>query len=94
MGNNGLYEVIQVATLRDIKRSIDVRLSKKVDSDTLRAIALELKAKELCCFDRTFIVYYLPGMTVDAGGWATTHFTPDLEVRILGSTGEEESTCL
>ena len=29
-------------------------------------------------------------MKVGAGAWATTHFNPDLEVRILGLTAEQE----
>ena len=41
-------------------------------------------------YERTFIVYYLPGMPVGGGGWATTHFDPALEVRILGLARQEE----
>jgi len=55
-----------------------------------RAIALKLRAGDSREYDRTFIVYYLPGMPVGAGGWATTHFDPTLDVRILGLTVQEE----
>jgi len=84
------YEIINTHTFRDIKRSLDVRLNKKVSEDTLRIIALELKTQDPRNYERTFICYYLPDMEVDAGAWATTHFNPDLEVRILGLTVEQE----
>ena len=84
------YSVIQADIISGIRKSIDVRLTQKVSEATLRAIALELKAGDSRTYDRTFIVYYLPDMPVGAGGWATTHFDPGLEVRILGLASEEE----
>ena len=66
--------------------NLDVRLNQKVSQDVLRAIALELKSNDSRQYDRTFIVYYLPAMNVDSGGWATTNFNPTLDVRILGLT--------
>ncbi|MFH1374955.1 MAG: hypothetical protein ABII79_14320 [bacterium] len=74
-----------------MKRSLEVQLNKKVSEETFRAIALELKSRDSQDYDRTFITYYLPGMRVGTGAWATTHFDPDLEVRILGLTAEEET---
>jgi len=84
------YSVIQTNIVTGIRKSIDVRLAEEVSEDTLRAIALELKSGDSRHYDRTFIVYYLPEMAVGGGGWATTHFDPVLEVRILGLTGQEE----
>ena len=84
------YSIIDSTAIAGIKRSLDVRLNKRVTEDTLRAIALKLKSQDSRDYDRTFITYYLPGMTVGAGAWATTHFTPDLEVKILGLSTEEE----
>ncbi|MCK4342810.1 MAG: ABC transporter permease [Phycisphaerae bacterium] len=88
--NDVTYTIIKKYVLRSIKRSLDVRLNRKVSEDVLRAIALQLKDSDPNTYDRTFICYYLPGMIVDAGAWATTHFNPNLEVRILGLTVEEE----
>jgi hypothetical protein len=83
------YSIIQAKIVSGIRKSIDVRLNKKVSEATLRAIALELKSGDSRPYDRTFIVYYLPEMPVGAGGWATTHFDPGLDVRILGLTPEK-----
>ena len=88
------YSIIDSTAIAGIKRSLDVRLNKRVTEDTLRAIALKLKSQDSRDYDRTFITYYLPGMTVGAGAWATTHFTPDLEVKILGLSTEEEKETL
>jgi hypothetical protein len=85
------YTIISSNVTPGIKRSLDVRLSRKVEEDVLRAIAINLEKADPRRYERTFIVYYLPEMEVGGGGWATTHFTPDLEVRIYGLTAGEES---
>ncbi len=85
------YSIINSNIMPGIKRSLDVRLNRKVSEETLRSIALELKAQDPRNYERTFICYYLPDMKVDAGAWATTHFNPNLEVRIQGLTSEEEN---
>ena len=79
------YEIINETTAEDQRRSLDVRLSRKVSIEVLEAVARRLRDHAPRRFARTFIVYYLPGMEVDAGGWATSHFTPELKVQILGS---------
>ncbi len=84
------YSVIQTNIVTGIRKSIDGRLDKEVSEDTLRAIALEIRSGDSRPYDRTFIVYYLPEMPVGGEGWATTHFDPGLEVRILGLAGQEE----
>ena len=84
------YSIIESSISHGLKRSLDVRLNKKVSERTLRTIALKLKSQDARDYERTFILYYLPGMAVGAGAWATTHFDPALEVRILGLTLEQE----
>jgi len=86
------YSIIDSDTFLDYKRSLDVRLNKKVSEATLRTIALKLKAQDSRSYERTFICYYLPGMEVGAGAWATTHFNPNLKVKILGMTADQEKT--
>ena len=84
------YTVIDKHVVPNIKRSLDIRLNRKVTEDVLHSIAMKLKNSDPKSYERTFIVYYLPDMKVNAGGWAITHFTPDLEVRIIGLTVEQE----
>lgn len=87
---NFTYSVINSDIVPGIKRSLDIRLNKKISKSDLRDLAFELKRQDSQRYDRTFICYYLPGMTVDHGAWATTHFNPNLEVRILSFTAEED----
>lgn len=85
------YQVIKETTAGEARRSLDVRLSRKVEAEVLKELATRLRDQATRRYARTFIVYYLPGMEVDAGGWATSHFNPDLEVRILGTPVSAES---
>lgn len=85
------YEVINESTAGDARRSLDVRLSRKVEAEVLEALAIRLRDLATRRYARTYIVYYLPGMEVGAGGWATSHFNPDLDVRILGTPVSSES---
>jgi hypothetical protein len=86
------YAIINVDEVPGSKLSLDVRLSRKVNEDELRTIAHELRRQRSGEYQRVFIVYYLPEMQVDAGGWATSHFNPELEVRIQGLSDEQEQT--
>jgi hypothetical protein len=84
------YSVIKDEKKRDIKRSIDVSLNKKVTSTVLKEIALVLKHSDTKSYQRTFIGYFLAGEGKNQGYWATTHFNPELEVRIIGLSIEDE----
>ena len=84
------YSIIDTKVVPGVKRSLDVRLNRKVTEDVLRSIALQLKSQDPKEYERTFITYYLPDMKLGAGAWATTYFDPDLDIRILGLTAEQE----
>lgn len=71
------------------KTNIEIRLNKKVDEATLKIIAEELKG-ERSELQNLWIFYYLSDMTVGSGAWATSHYSPDLKVEILGSTETED----
>jgi hypothetical protein len=66
---------------------IDVALNKEIDTEVLQIIAEEIK--EQFDFEKAFIFYYLPdlvpanGESYRGGSWAYTHFTSELEIRIL-----------
>ena len=77
-----------------IKLSIDIRLEQKVSKGFLQKLALKLRQGEPIKYDRIFICYLLPGMTPGAGAWATSHFNPNLEVKIWGTTIEEEKVLM
>jgi len=88
------YSIIDTKIIPGVKRSLAVRLNCKVTEGVLRSIALQLKRQDSKNYERTFITYYLPDMKLGAGAWATTHFNPDLDIRILGLTAEQEKNLL
>jgi len=67
------------------KCNIEIELKKKLTEDELKEIALKLRSTRQS-YDYLWIFYLMPGMQSGAGAWATTHFTPGLEVEIMGST--------
>jgi hypothetical protein len=84
------YSVIDSDMIPGAKLSLDVRLSRKATEKELAQIARELKVGTQGSYSRAFILHYLPGMKPGAGAWATTHFNPSLQVKILGMTTEQE----
>jgi hypothetical protein len=75
------------------RRLVDVKLNIKVTPEVLREIALEVKAKEKRQYERTVMFYYLPVEfpELTRQPWASTHFDPVLEVKILGLSQKEEA---
>jgi len=71
------------------KCNINIELKEKIGIKELTKIANEIRETRTS-YDNLWIFYYLPGMKVDSGAWATSHFTPNLKVEIIGSTLEEE----
>lgn len=72
------------------KSNITVRINKKTTEEVLSEIAKEIKSDRED-LNNIFIFYYPEGMPTTGFAWATSHFTPDLNVEILGSTEEEDA---
>jgi hypothetical protein len=71
------------------KDMIEVLLNKKVDESVLTEIAQTLRSTRTQ-YERLFIMYNIEGMS-DMMAWATSHYNPHLEVKIMGSTNEEDA---
>ena len=72
------------------KNNIEVSLNKKIDKQVLEEIAMIIRADRME-YNKLWIFYYIPNMTKGMA-WATTHFTPNLEVNIIGSTENQDIT--
>lgn len=70
------------------KRTVEVALDSRVTEAELAVIAETIKAQASHPTDRTFISYRVEGATSGAY-WATTHYAPELSVRIIGMTSSE-----
>lgn len=81
------YSVINKTKFLKYKLSYDIRIEMKgalPTKEELTEVAQQLW--ELEKYDKTFVCFYLPGMQVDAGAYATGHSGQD--VRILGWPAE------
>lgn len=78
------YSIIEDTSMATIKRTVDVRLEQKISEDELRLVAEEIKGMDSKKYERVFITYYLPHQTPGSGAWATTHYDPSIDVRVLG----------
>ncbi len=83
------YSIIKDKSYQNIKRSVDVWLDNRITKNQLATLAHEIRNLKNESYKRTFILYYLPGMSIDSVAWASTHFNPDLDVKILGTTIEQ-----
>jgi hypothetical protein len=85
------YRITKDESMQDIKRTVEVLLPNRIDESELESLAQDIYETG---FERTFIGYRIEGD--DQGGvyWATTHYNPDLNVTILGSTGDEHEAVI
>lgn len=84
------YRILGEETSGRERRTVSVRLAEKVTADVLRRIAYEIRDAAPVHYERTFILYYLPDASTDRPAWASTHFRPELEVAIRGTTLEQD----
>lgn len=90
-----LYQLISTQKTGNIKIELDIRAEKKFTEKELKENAAVIyKAFQGSKYPRMFICWYLPGMKVDSGAWATTHFNPALEVEIMDWMLEHNPTNL
>jgi hypothetical protein len=70
------------------KNNIEVSLNKKIDKEVLQEIAMKIRENRNE-YSKLWIFYHIPNMT-EGMAWATTHFTPNLEINIIGSTENQD----
>lgn len=70
------------------KCNLKVTLNKRISEDVLRKIAQKIR-DERTQYDKLWVFYYLQDASSTSMPWATTHFTPTLEVAIIGSSSEQ-----
>ena len=97
-GNSNLLEkynctIIETDKLGDVKKSLTIRAQAQLSKGELEELALYLRSQNKN-YERLFIAYYLPDMKINTGAWATTHFTPSLEIKILGVTTDEKKVII
>lgn len=72
------------------KNQLTIEINQKLSEGQIATLAEELfnsKEKQR----RFYIFYLLPGMKNGSGAWAFSHFDPELEIQILGSTSHQDN---
>lgn len=78
------FSIIEQSSKASFKHTIEIRLEKKATKEELEKIGHYLFSQLNKKFDRVFMSYYLSGMEVGSGAYATTHFEGNsINVRIL-----------
>lgn len=80
------YQITEDTVKGNIKRTVEVELSSRTDEETLKALAEQIHDLSNVDVDRTFIGYRIAGDHKNQSFWATTHYNPSLEVKILGES--------
>ena len=71
-------------------RTVWAQISNRITEQQIAQFAKEIRDSKKEKYDRTFIFLILPHQKAKNNeAWATCHFTPELEIRILGNTQEE-----
>ncbi|MBO9702517.1 MAG: hypothetical protein J7604_20065 [Sporocytophaga sp.] len=71
------------------KNQLTIEINKKITIEQIASLADKLfssKPKQR----RFYIFYLLPGMKSGSGAWAISHFDPDLDIQIIGSSVLED----
>ena len=82
------YKIVEDTIKGDIKRTVEVELSSRMDEESLIALAEKIYALSDAKVERTFITYRLANGS-DGTAWATTHYNPEFEVNIVGATASD-----
>ena len=88
------YSIISLERGPQSKCVIEVRLEEEATKSLLKSIAQHLRSTKCAEDHAVYIAYYLHGMEIGAGAWATSHFRPELVIKILGLTATEVAKAL
>jgi len=78
----GTFKIEKDEYLLPYKRTVEVTLFKELSEQQLAGLAKSIKGIAKRDTERTFIGYRLVG-SADNSYWATTHYNPDLVIKIL-----------
>ena len=76
--------------LSEQRRSVFVRLERRLDEAELLLMGEAIKARGKRAFARTQVNYFLPGMPLNQGPWANVLFSNDAKVQVQGLRREDE----
>ena len=76
------------------RRLVSVRIERRLTEPELLAIGEGIRAREKRRFSRTQISFFLPGMALQQGAWASVTFSSESKVSVHGLRREDEDVLL
>ena len=90
-------EILSDESFGDARRTVVVRLSEPVGDDVLDDIAFRLWGRQ-SHIAKTYVEYYLPGMSPGAGAWAIALYDrsadPRMKITRLGFTAGKSAAMM
>ena len=80
--------------LSEQRRSVFVRIDRRMDEADLLAIAAQVQARAKRVYPRTQVNFALPGMPLNQGSWASVLFVPEPKVMVHGLSRADEDLFL
>lgn len=80
--------ISEIPDIKNNKNTVNVKLNKKTTKKEIEILAKEIRSSRKK-FGKLWVFYRLSDNTNEFA-WAYSHFTPDLEVKIQGSTEEQD----
>jgi hypothetical protein len=76
------------------RRSVYVRLDQRIEEADVTRLAYALRDKAKRAYPRTHVNFFLPGMDIGHGAWASVLFSPEARTMIHGLRRDEEELFL
>jgi len=89
------FEMLSIQPYENKRLTVNMVAGRKLSETELKAAAIQIyRENQGAIYARVFILWFLPGMKLDAGAWATTHFQPTLKIDIMDWMLEYNPTTL
>ena len=80
--------IIEKEYIREWKANISIEIESHIDKNSIRWLAKKLKEEMFKNAKRVYIYIYLKNDLIKNYPWATAHFSPEFEIKILGAKKE------
>jgi|GEM_PF-5621916 len=88
--DENVIKISETGNTPKVKRGFEVVINKRLDETELQTLGNYIyQYFDGEKFQNFFINYYLKGMIIGNGSYASTHFTPNLEVNLTGLSQNE-----
>ncbi|REH01839.1 DUF2971 domain-containing protein [Flavobacterium aquicola] len=81
-------DILEKKYIRESKANITIEIESYIDEKSIKWLAKKIKEEMFKNAERVFIFFYLKGDSIKNLAWATAHFSPEFEIKILGAKKE------